>query len=450
MQFMGDQSKPRGKNDLDLLYGLLKLCQEKENLRDEIYCQAIKQITGHPRPGPCARGWTFLSLLTGYFSPSTSLMPYVTKFLQHSALSQELARRCQEHLQRTVKYGGRRRLPSPGEMQAFLKGQVAHLLLIRLPGGVEYKANIHTFTVSTGTRGRGWGDPGKPWASVLGTPLPSRSLLPSPAPPSRPCPHVQVAAEVLEEMCGQMGITDPHEVQEFALFLIKGEGAVGLPAGEAVGQRPGRCPTRQAGCLAAPQQEPRGAPLRARPTGLLAEAAAMADERGRCEEADGPGAEAVARMHLSGSADQLHRGRERAAPLRLHCLHGAESEQAGPAQPQPPGAEPPAPHPHGPQLSGGPGSWPKCWPGHPRATRLPPPTLTPPPEGPSSALSPPVPPPRPQELHCSIALRDLQRLHMLSPLGAEGSPGLELNYGSADDPQTIWFELPQVGGLCAP
>ena len=25
MQFMGDQSKPRGKNELDLLYGLLKV-----------------------------------------------------------------------------------------------------------------------------------------------------------------------------------------------------------------------------------------------------------------------------------------------------------------------------------------------------------------------------------------------------------------------------------------
>lgn len=100
----------------------------------------------------CARGWNFLSLLTGFFLPSTTLMPYVTKFLQDSSQSQgaygrvgasrlgsrslgrgwealvtpswllpaELARSSQEHLQRTVKYGGRRRLPSPGEMQAFL------------------------------------------------------------------------------------------------------------------------------------------------------------------------------------------------------------------------------------------------------------------------------------------------------------------------------------------
>lgn len=38
-----------------------------------------------------------------------------------------------------------------------------------------------------------------------------------------------MAAEVLEELCRKMGITDPEEVQEFALFLIKGEGGLVRP-----------------------------------------------------------------------------------------------------------------------------------------------------------------------------------------------------------------------------
>lgn len=54
--------------------------------------------------------------------------------------------------------------------------------------------------------------------------------------------------------------------------------------------------------------------------------------------------------------------------------------------------------------------------------------------------------PSSQNLYCRIALKSLQRLHLLSPLEEKGPPGLELNYGSADNPQTIWFELPQVSG----
>nr|KAF6296412.1 myosin XVB [Myotis myotis] len=55
--------------------------------------------------------------------------------------------------------------------------------------------------------------------------------------------------------------------------------------------------------------------------------------------------------------------------------------------------------------------------------------------------------PSSQALCCSIALRDLQQLHLLSPLEADRPPALELNYGSADSPQTVWFELPQAREL---
>lgn len=59
--------------------------------------------------------------------------------------------------------------------------------------------------------------------------------------------------------------------------------------------------------------------------------------------------------------------------------------------------------------------------------------------------------PSSQKLCCSITLKDLQRLHLLSPLQEDGPPGLELNYGSADNPKTIWLELPQVSDqACGP
>lgn len=46
-----------------------------------------------------------------------------------------------------------------------------------------------------------------------------------------------------------------------------------------------------------------------------------------------------------------------------------------------------------------------------------------------------------------IDLKDLQQLHLLSPLEPGGPPGLEINYGSADSPQSMWLELPQAQEL---
>uniref|UniRef100_A0A2R8ZNT2 Myosin XVB n=1 Tax=Pan paniscus TaxID=9597 RepID=A0A2R8ZNT2_PANPA len=405
MRFMGDQSKPRGKDEMDLLYELLKLCQQ-EKLRDEIYCQVIKQVTGHPRPEHCTRGWSFLSLLTGFFPPSTRLMPYLTKFLQDSGPSQELARSSQEHLQRTVKYGGRRRMPPPGEMKAFL-----------------------------------------------------------------------VAAEVQEELCRQMGITEPQEVQEFALFLIKEKSQLVRPLQPAeylnsvVVDQDVSLHSRRLH-WETPLHFDNSTYISTHYSQVLWDY--LQGKLPVSAKADAQLARLAALQHLSKAnrnppseqdllayvPKQLQRQVNTASiknlmGQELRRLEGHSPQEAqisfiadlGDQAEQVPGPQQsdflPAPSPPAEAMSQLPLFGYTVY-GVLRVSM--------------QALSGPtllglnrqhliLMDPSSQSLYCRIALKSLQRLHLLSPLEEKGPPGLEVNYGSADNPQTIWFELPQAQEL---
>uniref|UniRef100_A0A663LRT3 Myosin XVB n=1 Tax=Athene cunicularia TaxID=194338 RepID=A0A663LRT3_ATHCN len=49
-----------------------------------------------------------------------------------------------------------------------------------------------------------------------------------------------------------------------------------------------------------------------------------------------------------------------------------------------------------------------------------------------------------QAVSCIIPLKELQKMRTLQPVSDGGLPGIELNYGSAASPKTLWFELSQV------
>uniref|UniRef100_I7HPW8 Myosin XVB n=2 Tax=Mus musculus TaxID=10090 RepID=I7HPW8_MOUSE len=405
MQFMGDQPKPRGKDELSLLYELLKLCQD--DLRDEMYCQVIKQVTGHPQPKHCALGWSVLSLFTGFFAPSTTLMPYVTKFLQDSSPSEELARRSQENLQRTVKYGGRQQLPLPGEMNAFLKGQAVRLLLIHLPGGVDYRTNSQTFTV---------------------------------------------AGEVLEELCGQMGITDLEEVQEFALFLIKGEGELVRPLSpheyinNVVTDQDMSLHSRRLGWEtplhfdhSTYTETHYGQVLRDYLQGKLivsTQAEALLAQLAAFQHFDKTGTSSPpSEQELLSYIPKPLQWQVNTANIKslvtqeLRQMQGYSKQRAQIGFIESTAQLPLFGYTVYVVL---------------RVSKL--------------ALPGPgllglnrqhlvLMDPSSQELCCSVMLKDLKQLHLLSPLQEDGPPGLELNYGSVDNPQTIWLELPQAQEL---
>lgn len=52
-----------------------------QNLRNELYCQVLKQLTMNPRMESLFRGWVLLTLMTGCFSPTDTLFKYVVAFL---------------------------------------------------------------------------------------------------------------------------------------------------------------------------------------------------------------------------------------------------------------------------------------------------------------------------------------------------------------------------------
>ena len=74
----------------------------QETLRDEIYCQILKQLTDNKFRTSEERGWELLWLATGLFPCSTTLQKEITSFLRTRAGRYPLATDCQQRLYKTI------------------------------------------------------------------------------------------------------------------------------------------------------------------------------------------------------------------------------------------------------------------------------------------------------------------------------------------------------------
>ncbi|NXG69943.1 MYO15 protein, partial [Baryphthengus martii] len=185
MKFMGDHPL-RGQTELDAVCTILKLCAEHEVLRDEVYCQIIKQVTNNTssKPDSCQKGWRLLYILAAYYKCSEVLRPFLLAFLQDAGGHPELpfqgiAKACEQNLRKTLQFGGRSLFPSSTELRAMVAGRSAKRQLFLLPGGIERHLKIKTCSV---------------------------------------------ALDVIEELCSEMGLQQPEAFDEYILFVVTGRG----------------------------------------------------------------------------------------------------------------------------------------------------------------------------------------------------------------------------------
>ncbi|XP_062334341.1 unconventional myosin-XV [Osmerus eperlanus] len=185
MRFMGDYPV-KGQSEQDLVSTMLKLSADHGLMKDEAYCQVMKQITGNTstKPDSCQRGWRLLYILTAFHRCSEVLKPFLFKFLQDACASpgvqfQGIAKACEQNLRRTLQYSGRVVYPNSMEIKAMLAGRSSKRQLFLLPGGIERHLKIKTCSV---------------------------------------------AMDAIEELCYEMSVHRPEAVEEYAIFVVTHRG----------------------------------------------------------------------------------------------------------------------------------------------------------------------------------------------------------------------------------
>ncbi|KAL5484811.1 hypothetical protein ACEPAI_7453 [Sanghuangporus weigelae] len=101
---------------------LIGECLTHGELRDEIYCQLVKQLTGNSNPESLFRGWQFMCVLLVSFPPSKNFESYLRSFIQQNTTQPEgrvdvMAKYCLQRLFIISKKGPRGKPPTIAEIE---------------------------------------------------------------------------------------------------------------------------------------------------------------------------------------------------------------------------------------------------------------------------------------------------------------------------------------------
>ncbi|XP_067668448.1 myosin-VIIa-like isoform X2 [Haliotis asinina] len=113
-QFMGDAHLKDSVTDIELANRwIVEPASRSRYLRDEVFCQVIKQLTNNSNKSSEERGWLLMLMLATTAIPGDGLYDEAQKFVRSSPLP--IAKLCSERLERAKNHGCRLWPPHPAE-----------------------------------------------------------------------------------------------------------------------------------------------------------------------------------------------------------------------------------------------------------------------------------------------------------------------------------------------
>nr|XP_020465549.1 unconventional myosin-VIIa-like [Monopterus albus] len=146
LKYMGDYPTKQMQNPLELTDQIFGPATQHEALRDEIYCQIMKQMTSNNNRFSMEQGWQLLWLCCGLFPPSQSLLRHSQRFLE-SRRKEHLASDCLQRLQSSLRMEPRKLPPHQVEVDAIQQNSTQIFHKIHFPNDTE-----EIFEVATSTR----------------------------------------------------------------------------------------------------------------------------------------------------------------------------------------------------------------------------------------------------------------------------------------------------------
>nr|XP_020822854.1 unconventional myosin-VIIb isoform X1 [Phascolarctos cinereus] len=118
LKYMGDYPSKQSGDTMKLTDQIFAAAVQEAILRDEVYCQIMKQLTNNTNRYSLERGWQLLWLCTGLFPPSKTLLPHTQKFIESRRKKQHIAPDCSRRIQKVMRTGPRKYPPHHAEVEA--------------------------------------------------------------------------------------------------------------------------------------------------------------------------------------------------------------------------------------------------------------------------------------------------------------------------------------------